>query len=448
MIAPVTSSDILFVSAHRSPSEDNAPRRLRLEHSGFSAILMLAVARARALGRASHALLAIDLDGFTRIHASFGTDTAARLVLAVGERMRECLGPNDEMTHHRDDTFHVLVECGGNASDAWQIAELLRHQLAGAFVVDGHQIAITACIGVALVQPYHVRSADVVRDAYAAVHRAQRGGGGQCIVYDIGMHEATIEQLRLAAELRSALEHDEFRLVFQPILDCHTGELRSLEALIRWEHPERGRLAPAAFLPTLIECGLMAEMSRWVVWEACHQAVEWRRDSGLQVPIAMNVHPRQLAEPSFVSHMLSTIRVSGAAPEFITLEITEEIELAHDTRALDALRDLRASGIRVRIDDFGTGYSALSYLQRLPVDGLKLDRTFIQQLDRDPRRHEIVSAIINLAHVLGLDVVAEGVERREQLDALRAMSCDLVQGFFLSPPLSADDARALLQRTA
>ena len=394
------------------------------------------IIQARTEGRAIHALLAIDLDGFTRVHACFGPAAAERLLQAAGHRVRQCLGGDDEMVRVGADEFHVLVACDGNASAAWRVAELLLHALTGPYALEDRQVAITACVGIALVQPHHGSAADVARDAFAAVHRAKSAGAARCALFDAGMHEATLEQLRLAAELRNAIERGEFRMHYQPILHSRTGEIVSLEALIRWEHPTRGCLSPADFLDALVRAELMGEVGRWIIGEVTRQSVEWRDSTGFAASIAINVSPRQLGDPNFLPHVLAALAESGASPQSIVFEMTEEIELAKGDAPLRALRQLRDAGFRVFIDDFGTGYSSLSYLQHLSIDGLKIDRAFIRNLDVDARQREIVSAIVRLAHALDLEVVAEGVERSEQLDILRALGCDLVQGHLLAHPLA------------
>ena len=412
-------------------------------HDRFRHRLAAAVERVRATGQETHAALTIDVDGFTSIQASFGQRAAARLLTVVGNRVRECLGPDDEMLHLGADTFHVLLDCKGDFTQAWRVAELMLHMVNAPYALDDlHQVAVTACVGVARVRSHHLRPADVMRDALEALHRAKLAGAARCAMFDDGMHEATIEQLSLTAELRGAIDRREFCLHYQPILDCTTGELAAVEALLRWQHPTRGTLAPAEFLEHLFRLGLMSEVGQWVVGEASRQAVEWRRTLGLRVPVAINVSPRELADHSYVPRVLATIEAQGAVPACLAFEMTEDFALGHSETPLLALRQLHDAGFTLRIDDFGTGFSSLVYLQRLPVHGLKIDRAFIHHVEFDTKRREIVRAIIDLAHVLELDVVAEGVERREQLDTLRSLGCDYAQGHFIAPPLTAAGLRA------
>jgi predicted signal transduction protein with EAL and GGDEF domain len=416
-----------------------------VEQRRFTTRLALAVANSRMRGRGTHALLTVALDGFHQIEVSFGSTVATRLIESAAQRMRDALGNDADIVLVDSDEFHVLVDCTADPSYAWRTATLLLQQLGAPFQLDGLAVAVSAFIGVALVQPHHDVPADVVRDSYAALYRAKLADSTRWAVFDSGMHEAAIAQFKLAADLRLAIDRGEFRLHYQPILDCGTGAITSLEALIRWQHPLRGALVPGEFLGSLAEAGLMSRVGLWVVSEALRQSVEWRDDAGLHVPIAINLSPRQLIDPGFVMQVVGAAREVGACPGAISFELTEEIELGAGDTALSALRALRDAGFRVRIDDFGTGYSSLSYLQRLPVDGLKIDRAFIQHLGRDMRLREIVAAVIRMAHALELDVVAEGVECREQLELLQALGCDQVQGFLFAPPLAAPETRCWLE---
>jgi diguanylate cyclase (GGDEF)-like protein len=433
------------LSGRRRKLDHNQKQRrsARADHDRFMHRLAAAVQCVRATGRETHAVLAIDVDGFTRIQANFGTRAADRLLAVVGSRVRECLGPNDVLLHEGGDEFHVLLDCNGDLADAWRVAELILHVLLAPYALENHQVAMSACVGLARVRSHHLRPNDVMRDALEAVHRAKSVGPAHCAAFDEGMHEATLEELRLTADLRRAVDVGEFRLQYQPIVDCVTGGVACVEALVRWEHPRRGSLLPGEFLEPLVRLGLMSEVGHWIVAEVTKQAVLWRR-AGLDVPVAINVSPRELADPAFVPRVLATVDELGGTPENVAFEMTEDVALGHGETPLFALQQLYDAGFTLRIDDFGTGFSSLVYLQRLPVHGLKIDRAFIQHLEFDTKRREIVRAIIDLAHVLELDVVAEGVERREQLDTLRSLGCDYAQGYFLAPPLSPSGLRSWL----
>jgi diguanylate cyclase (GGDEF)-like protein len=403
------------------------------------------VTNARHDGQSAYVLIALDLDGFTAISASYGQKAAAQLLEAVGARLASCLRPTDTIARYGCDEFCMLVPCTSDRPLEVNIYEHVQYQLAAPFILEGHHIAVTACVGIARVHARHETGNDVRRDAYAAVHEAKLRGGNQCALFDDSMHEKTRARLQLEAELHHAIERREFRLHYQPIVSTATGRLVSLEALIRWHHPQRGCLPPSEFLVALAATGLMAEIGSYIVEEACRQSAIWRLDPSFDASISLNVSPRQLLERGFIDDVMRILDANGAEPSWIELEITEDIALGDGEAALEALRVIRDRGIQVRIDDFGTGYSSLSYLQRLPVQGLKIDRAFLEQMEHDSRRREIVGAIIRLAHVLGLDVVAEGVERQEQLEELRTLECDFVQGYFVSKPLAAHEVTVWLE---
>ena len=398
--------------------------------------------QARADRKSTHVLIAVDLDGFTAISASYGQDAAAQLLESVGDRLRECLRPTDVVARYGCDEFCILVQCNGEKPLAETVSAKLQEKLAAPFRVESHDIAVTASVGVTRVLPTHASAVDVRQDAYAAVHHAKVFGGNQCAVFDEEMHAKTKAKLRLEAELRHAIDRNEFSLHYQPIVSATTGKVSALEALLRWEHPERGTLPPSEFLEALANAGLMTEVGRWIVSEACRQAVAWRTSGECDAAISINVSPRQLLETAFVRDLSQQLDESGAEPSWIEIEITEDIALGDGEAAMDMLYAIRERGVRVRIDDFGTGYSSLSYLQRLPVSGLKIDRAFIEQLEYDTHRQEIVGAIVRLAHVLGLDVVAEGIERPAQLSALVELGCDFVQGYHISRPQPAAEIAA------
>jgi diguanylate cyclase (GGDEF)-like protein len=398
--------------------------------------LEAAVADARCEGKSTFVLLAIDIDGFTAISASYGKDASHRLLAAVGERLRARLQPADTIARYGCDEFCILARCSSENPQA-DISARIQRQLADPFALEGRDIAVSVSVGIARVLPTHTSAASVSSDAYAAVHHAKMNGGNQCAVFDAAMHESTRARLQLEAELRHAFERDEFVLHYQPIVHCATGALVALEALIRWEHPVRGCLPPSEFLEVLASTGLLTDVGRWIVSEVCRQWNAWRRSNVADVYVSINVSPLQLVEPGFVEDVITTLAVTGTPASAIAFEITEDLALGDGEIAMRALYQLRENGIHVRIDDFGTGYSSLSYLQRLPVAGLKIDRAFLDQLENDGHRRAIVGAIVALAHVLGLDVVAEGVERSEQLEELQSLGCDFLQGYHISPPMTS-----------
>jgi EAL domain-containing protein (putative c-di-GMP-specific phosphodiesterase class I)/GGDEF domain-containing protein len=416
----------------------------RLEREQFLAAVQQVLDATRAEGRSSHALLALHLDGPARVRAHRGAEAEHRLMSMIRQRVNECLSVEDRTASLADEELQVLVSCAGDASVAWRVAELLLNLVTTPYSLDDRPVSVTGSLGIAMLQPHHESVSEVLAEAFAAMHRARNADASRCVMFGGDVHEASLEQLQTGAELRAAVDRAEFRMHYQPILSCASGEVASLEALLRWEHPVRGCLAPASFLDALMRIDLMRQVGRWIVGEVARQAVEWRDTIGLRAPIGINLSPRQLAEPLFLPHALATIAAMGASPHTVLFEMTEEIELGSGDAAVRALRELRAQGYRVCIDDFGTGYSSLSYLQRLPVDALKIDRAFVCGVDVDTRQRAIVRAVVELAHVLHLDVVAEGIERLEELEVLRELGCDYVQGHYLSPPLPAAAMRQWL----
>jgi len=429
------------LTAHfRTPTRPHGQRQSpRSESARFAAYLTLAIAWSRANGRPWHALVTVSLVGFPQLHAQVGTEAADRVLDAARRTVQGCLGTADEMARVGTSEFNALIDCRGDAAAAWRVAELLRHQLAAPIAIGERLLGVSAEVGVALVQPHHVTAADVRSDAHAGTVRElveDDAVGGDA---SRGSTRAN-EYVRLAAELRRAIDRGEFRMHYQPIHDCADGTLRSLEALIRWEHPVRGRLLPAEFLDAVSQAGLMPEVGYWVIEEVCRQSVEWRDGGARGVPIAINVSPRQLLDRHFVTRLDEIVRRTGAWAAAVAFEVTEDFECGDCELAQQSLRILRDAGFAVRLDDFGTGFSSLSHLQHLPVSGLKIDRSFTHALDRDGRQRAIVAAIIQLAHGLGLDVIAEGVEREDQLAALLALGCDSVQGYLLGAPAGAAEA--------
>ena len=412
VIASLSLVPSLKLARHRFLPDQRAARVIAssLEQDQFTSALAAALEHTRQRGRATHALLVVELDGVTRVQTSFGPAVADRLLLAIDQRIGECLGSDDRMTRVGLDRFYVLVRSDADAAGALRVADLLLDVVTAPYALEDRQVVISADIGVVRLQSMH----DVT-----------------------GMHEASTRQLWLDAELRIAIDRKEFRMHYQPILSCRTGEVASIEALIRWEHPTRGCLPPAEFLEALGRGDLMAEVGRWTVVEVARQAAEWRRDLGIAAPMAINVSPRQLSDPTFLAFVLDTLAAWDLSPADVTFELTEEIERGSGEAALQAMREMRAAGLRVCIDAVGTRYSLPSYLRELPIDAIKIDREFLRDIDVDRQRRAIVGATIRLAHELDLEVVAEGVETRGQLETLWSLGCDQVQGHFFAHPVAA-----------
>jgi EAL domain-containing protein (putative c-di-GMP-specific phosphodiesterase class I) len=338
------------------------------------------------------------------------------------------------------DEFVVVCPDVASEREVTAVADRLVACLQAPFAV-GQSVAHTGVsIGIAMSQPFLRETSDhLIRDADIAAYRAKGRGRGRYEIFDSHLRAQAIVRLGLESDLHQALRRREFRLLYQPIRSTTDGRMLGVEALLRWRHPERGTLGPAEFLDIAEESGLIVPIGAWVLEEALRQTARWTASGDWRGRwTAVNLSTRQLADPRLATHALATLAANGLDPSTLHLEVTESM-LADDPGAISALDRLHTQGVRIAIDDFGTGYSSLAYLRRIPVDTIKIDRSFIANIDRSEQDETIVTAIIAMAHALDLDVTAEGVERREQLDTLERLGCDAVQGYYLARPLAAED---------
>jgi len=315
--------------------------------------------------------------------------------------------------------------------------------LALPFELAGKNLVVTASAGVTLNRPGDGPD-ELIRNADMAMYLAKHDGKACVRRYEPALHHAALDRLELEADLRRALDRDELVVHYQPTVQVATGLIRGFEALVRWQHPRRGMLSPMEFVPIAEDTGLIIEIGRWVLSEACRQARTWQGDHEPDLTMAVNVSARQLRDPSLVADVDSALRTSGLAPHDLTLEITESVLMDNSEAAIGRLHDLKALGVRLAIDDFGTGYSSLNYLRALPVDIVKIDKVFIDGVESDKEARGLIEAILSMAATLDLQAVAEGVESLEQARRLEQLGSPLVQGFYYAQPLSADAAAALL----
>ena len=322
------------------------------------------------------------------------------------------------------------------------IADLRREP----FLIGGRQILASPSVGIGVSGHTERGWEDLLRRADLALHRAKEQGKARYTCFTPALDKRLRERLKLEGELREGLERRELRVLYQPKVSIGSGEIVGVEALVRWEHPERGLLAPSEFLPAAEETGLIVPLGWWVLEEACRQAKEWQQRYPSDPPLAMSVNlsAKQFRRPDLAEDVGALLRECGINPRGLTLEITEQTAMEDAHATTEALRKLKAIGVGIEVDDFGTGYSSLSYLKRFPVDYLKVDRAFVAGLGRDPQDEGIVRAVVELAHNLGVEVVAEGVENGEQLGLLREMGCELAQGSYFWAPLPAEAAGELL----
>jgi len=405
-----------------------------------------AMARGRRNADLRFGILVLDLDRFKGVNDSLGHLAGDDLLAAVAHRLAPCVRPQDTLAH-MGSQFSVLVEDLEEASDLVRVADRFRAALARAVTVRGEEVFASATIGIAQGSPAYTEPEALLRDAHTAMHRAKAQGPGAFQVFDQGMHARAVTRLHLETEMRRALERGEFRLHYQPIVSLASRRLTAFEGLVRWQHPRRGLLAPDDFLPLAEETGLIVPLGQWVLEEGCRQIRAWR-EGGASLPLptmSLNLSGRQLSECDLVADVRKALDAEGLAGQALDLEVTENVIMQDADSTRGCLAGLRDLDLGVSIDDFGTGHSSLSHLDRLPIDTLKIDRSFLQGHDGHPHKAEIVRTIVTLGHDLGLEVVAEGIETPQHLEALTAMGCDHGQGYLFSPPVDSEAAREMLE---
>ncbi len=408
----------------------------RLEHA-------LAVARRES---ARVALLFIDLDRFKVINDTLGHHVGDELLIHVSRRLRQCVRESDLVARLGGDEFVVMLSGIEHSSSVAMVAEKLVMRVAEPYPVGAHTLYTTPSIGIAIYPMDGEDGETLMRNADAAMYHAKSAGRNNFQFFDAKMNEAAVERLGIEHALRLALGRDEFRLHFQPIINLRTGKVSCVEALIRWQHPERGLLAPGMFIGVAEETGLIQPIGDWVIWAACRQLAAFREAGLTGVKMAINISAIQMRNSDLSVLARGVIEAYSLPPGDLVFEITESVAMEHPdetVRVLDLLRDM---GVSLALDDFGTGYSSLSYLRMFALDKLKLDRSFVEEIGQDVDGQVICDATIGLAHNLGLTLVAEGVETEAQLDYLRDRGCDLVQGYLFSKPLPAEQVMDFIRQ--
>ncbi|MFO0705730.1 MAG: EAL domain-containing protein [Nitrospira sp.] len=402
------------------------------------------------------AVLLVNLDRFQRINDTLGPKTGDVILKEAAERLRQCVRQSDTVSRLDDqepttlarlegDEFVVLLTHLANAQNATKVAHRILDSLDQPYEIDGRPVVVTASIGIALLGQDGEDVDTLLRNADAAMHAAQEKGRNTYQFYSQSMNVALAERLQLETDMRRALERDEFLLYFQPQVDIRQWEIVGVEALIRWQHPERGMVSPATFIPLAEETGLIDQIGQWVFRTACAQQVHWAACGLGDISIAVNLSGVQFQQITLGQMIQRIAQDAGANPACLELELTESTAMHHAEHAVTTFQQLKAFGFRLSIDDFGTGYSSLAYLKRFPIDTIKIDRAFVKDLTTESENAAIAIAIIAMAHGLKLRVLAEGVETQEQLDILRDQGCDAIQGFFFSQPLPADRVEQLIR---
>lgn len=392
----------------------------------------------------SFAVLFFDLDRFKFINDSLGHLAGDLLLVETAERIKQFIRPADTFARLGGDEFVILLEDIAEKENATAVAERIRDAFRAPFSLDTQEVFVTASIGIALHSGEYESPQDVLRDADIAMYRAKEGEPGSWVVFDPSMHKSTVKILELQNDLRRALDCQEFFMAYQPIMDIQTGRVASLEALLRWAHPNMGIVPPNTFIPLAEETGLILPIGEWVLNAVCRQMRQWH-DAGLMVSVAVNLSARQLRESGLADTVSRFLQESKIDPHWLELEITESSVMSDWDVSSRNLARLQAIGVRLSLDDFGTGYSSLSYLSKLPVHKIKIDRSFVSNLALQGEHHGIIQTILDLAENMKLEVVAEGVETEEQLLQLRDMECRLIQGYLFSKPLDKESIEAYIR---
>lgn len=401
----------------------------------------------RRLAGSAVAVLFFDLDRFRLVNEGLGHEWGDTLLAMSARRVETHLRAGDTLARFGGDQFAIVCRDVSGLDQAMAIAHRVLGAVREPFTLPDGDVFLTASLGIVLAEGREDRPEHLLRDANVAMSHAKRQGRDRVAVFDEEMRLRAASRLEIEKQLRGALARKEFRVFYQPFVQFSGSEVIGFEALLRWEHPDRGLLGPNEFIPIAEESGLIVEIGAWVLHEVCHQAAAWAADAPDAPPLhfSVNLSARQLAHPDLVTTVAEALAVSGIDPSTLSLEVTESVIMDDPELAVAILHALRGLGVHLSIDDFGQGHSSLGYLKSLPVDCVKIDRTFVMGLDDDGEDSAIVSAVVGLGHALGLTVTAEGVETPEQLDRLRELGCDIGQGFYFARPQPSEVSAALVR---
>jgi diguanylate cyclase (GGDEF)-like protein len=392
------------------------------------------------------AVLFLDIDNFKNVNDSLGHMMGDQLIIAVGNMLASIVRPTDMVARLGGDEYVILVEDIEDLRDAVRISDRILTEMATTPLLPDQRLNFSASIGIVQGTTSYTNPDDILRDADIALYRAKAAGRARYEIFDPVMREHVVKRLALEAELRQAIERNEFSLHYQPMLSASDGKLLGFEALVRWQHPERGLLSPGLFIDVAEETGLIIPIDRWVLREACMQLRKWQDGITDMPPIHMSVNLSglQITQPDLLNYVMQTVKEANIDPSLLNLEITETTVMENLARTLRVLTSIKEFGVQVQVDDFGVGYSSLSYLSRFPMDALKIDQSFVSNMEVNDTNTRIVQAIVMMTHGLGIQVVAEGVETKAQFHQLREMGCEFVQGYLIAKPLDKDKTEQLL----
>jgi diguanylate cyclase (GGDEF)-like protein/PAS domain S-box-containing protein len=429
----------LLLDAFHDPVTNLANRALFLDRLGVS------FARIQRRKNTSFALLCIDIDRFKNVNDSLGHRKGDQMLFSVAKRLLKCVRFGDTVARLGGDEFAVLLEDINGPADVETTVQRIQREIGKPFGLEGNEVFATVSIGIAIAGPDYDKPENLLRDADTAMYRAKAEGKARHVIFDVAMRDQAVNLLQLETDLRRAVERNEFLIDYQPIVSLKAGEIVGFEALVRWQHPSRGLIAPGQFIPLAEDTGLIVPIGEWVLRESCRQMAEWQRRFSQNPPlsISVNISNRQLV-PGFISTVEGILKETGLDPSTLKLEITESTVIENSERAAGLLNELRRLKVRILIDDFGTGYSTMNYLNKLSVDGLKIDRSFIKAINPSGEGLAIVRTILTLARNLGLDVIAEGVETSDQLELLRWLNGEYAQGFYFHKPLEPSRVEVIL----
>jgi diguanylate cyclase (GGDEF)-like protein/PAS domain S-box-containing protein len=394
------------------------------------------------------AVLFLDLDRFKVVNDSLGHEAGDQLLQKVARRLMGCIRPEDTVARLGGDEFVVLFEDIQSVNDGISVADRIAQSHAHPYHLQGQEVFVSCSMGIALSSGGDTAPSDLIRDAEVAMYRAKANGERSIEVFDPSMNAQAMARFQMETELRQGLERGEFVLHYQPVVGLHRGVIEGWEALVRWQHPERGLIPPLEFIPLAEETGLIVPLGKWVLEAACRQAGHWARAFPSEVPRLMNVNlsARQFGRSELIAEVSNALAQSGLDPRNLKLELTESVMMHDPLASLEVMKVFLDMNIHLVVDDFGTGYSSLSYLKRFPVDTLKIDKSFVDGIGKDPESTAIVTAIVSLAQSLGMKVTAEGIETHEQMEYLQSLNCEQGQGYYFSRPLPAEAAEAILSR--